>query len=171
MKNKCRQLIFLLFSSRRVDLFLEKQNCRNLSLIEWLWGREWSHKAQTLSGHSQLICWCWSESLGSTQATESGCFLKGLHLAVTSDVPVILHYCQKHLVPWCQADCSLYVIIVVEICNGFVRGYPGPFQSKQIKHKVSIYTSPVRAQANRGATLTRFRNQKCNFSCNAIGQS
>ena len=34
MKNKCRKLIFLLFSSSRVDLFVKKQNCRNLSLIE-----------------------------------------------------------------------------------------------------------------------------------------
>ena len=33
MKNKCRKLIFLLFSSSRVDLFVKKQNCRNLSLI------------------------------------------------------------------------------------------------------------------------------------------
>ena len=33
MKNKCRKLIFLLFSSSRVDLFVKKQNWRNLSLI------------------------------------------------------------------------------------------------------------------------------------------
>ena len=33
MKNKCRKLIFVLFSSNRVDLFVKKQNCRNLSLI------------------------------------------------------------------------------------------------------------------------------------------
>ena len=33
MKNKCRKLIFLLFSSSRVDLFVKKQNCQNLSLI------------------------------------------------------------------------------------------------------------------------------------------
>ena len=33
MKNECRKLIFLLFSSSRVDLFVKKQNCRNLSLI------------------------------------------------------------------------------------------------------------------------------------------
>ena len=33
MKNKCRKLIFLLFSSSGVDLFVKKQNCRNLSLI------------------------------------------------------------------------------------------------------------------------------------------
>ena len=33
MKNKCRKLIFLLFSSSRVNLFVQKQNCRNLSLI------------------------------------------------------------------------------------------------------------------------------------------
>ena len=31
--HKCRKLIFLLFSSSRVDLFVKKQNCRNLSLI------------------------------------------------------------------------------------------------------------------------------------------
>ena len=28
----------------------------------------------------------------STQVTDTGCFPKGLRLAVTSDVPVILHY-------------------------------------------------------------------------------
>ena len=33
MKNKFRNIIFLLFSSSRVDLFVKKQNCRNLSLI------------------------------------------------------------------------------------------------------------------------------------------
>ena len=33
MKNKCRKLIFLLFSSSRVDLFVKKQNCRN---FHWL---------------------------------------------------------------------------------------------------------------------------------------
>ena len=33
MSNKCRKLIFLLFSSSRVDLFVKKQNCQNLSLI------------------------------------------------------------------------------------------------------------------------------------------
>ena len=33
MKNECRKLIFLLFSSSRVDLFVKKQNCRSLSLI------------------------------------------------------------------------------------------------------------------------------------------
>ena len=33
MKNKWRKLIFLLFSGSRVDLFVKKQNCRNLSLI------------------------------------------------------------------------------------------------------------------------------------------
>ena len=33
MKNKCRKLIFLLFSSSRVDLFVKKYNCQNLSLI------------------------------------------------------------------------------------------------------------------------------------------
>ena len=33
MKNKCRKSIFLLFSSSRVNLFVQKQNCRNLSLI------------------------------------------------------------------------------------------------------------------------------------------
>ena len=31
--HKCRKLIFLLFSSSRVDLFVKNQNCRNLSLI------------------------------------------------------------------------------------------------------------------------------------------
>ena len=33
MNNKCRKLIFLLFSSSGVDHFVKKQNCRNLSLI------------------------------------------------------------------------------------------------------------------------------------------
>ena len=103
-----------------------------------------SQKVSTLSGHSQLICWCWGGSMGSTQATYTGCFLNGLHLAVTSDVPVILPLLlETSLVPWCQADSTL--IIVVEICIGFVGGYPGPVQSKLMVHKVSSYTSPVRA--------------------------
>ena len=34
MNNKCRKLVFLLFSSSRVDLCVKKQNFRNLSLIE-----------------------------------------------------------------------------------------------------------------------------------------
>ena len=51
-------------------------------------------KVSTLSGHSQLICFDGVGVLGqlSTQVTDTGCFPKGLRLAVTSDVPVILHY-------------------------------------------------------------------------------
>ena len=49
MKNKCRKLIFLLFSSSRVDLFVKKQNCRNLSLIWVLPPRDFSTAVLVLS--------------------------------------------------------------------------------------------------------------------------
>ena len=69
-----------------------------------------SQKVSTLSGHSQLICWRCGGSLGSNQTTDTGCFLNGLHLAVTSDVPVILPLLlETSLVPWCQADSALCV--------------------------------------------------------------
>ena len=55
MKNKCRKLIFLLFSSSRVDRFVKKQNCRNLSLIITLcWFKDPSHSR--LCSHVRETC-------------------------------------------------------------------------------------------------------------------
>ena len=33
-ENECRNLVFLLVLTSRVELFVKKNNCRNLSLIE-----------------------------------------------------------------------------------------------------------------------------------------
>ena len=104
---------------------------------------------------------CWSGSFGSTRVTDTSCLLKGLRLAVTLDVSVILYYSWKHLVPWCQADCPLCVIIVAWRSALGLLEFPDPFylQSKiWIKHKVSVYTSPVRALANRKATQYAVQN-------------
>ena len=51
MKNEGRKFIFLLFSSSRVDLFVKKRNCRNLSLIQLLFAQEFSSD----SGQSKCL--------------------------------------------------------------------------------------------------------------------
>ena len=70
MKNKCRKLICLLFSSSRVNLFVKNQNCRNLSLInlEAKWNLDF-HKA--LKGLINY-CHCHFNSRVKAKKTLSG---------------------------------------------------------------------------------------------------